>query len=113
LQGDEAVQFADGHPAHVAHQPAAAGGMANMAGMGGMAGMPGMQGMADVAGIGMSTRPFAAILEAARKGLWELVPCPAPLLAIYGAVLHTGKVLLFAGSGNDELFTTGWPGGCN
>jgi len=108
LHGDEAAQSADGHPARVAHQPAAAGGMADMAGMGGMAGMPGMQGMAGVAGIGgMSTGPSAAILEAARKGLWELVPCPAPLLAIHGAVLHTGKVLLFAGSGNDELFTTG------
>ena len=56
---------------------------------------------------GMSTTPSADILEAATKGLWELLPCPAPLLAIHGAVLHTGKVLLFAGSGNDELFTTG------
>ena len=55
----------------------------------------------------MRATPSTDILEAATKGMWELLPCPAPLLAIHGAVLHTGKVLLFAGSGNDELYTTG------
>ena len=65
-------------------------------------------GMGSMGGMdGMSTMPSGDILEAATKGLWELLPCPAPILAIHGAVLHTGKVLLFAGSGNDELFTTG------
>lgn len=72
-----------------------------MASMGGMPGM-GMGGMS-----GMSAMPSRDILQAATKGRWELLPCPAPILAIHGAVLHTGKVLLFAGSGNDELFTTG------
>ncbi|WP_072766468.1 hypothetical protein [Nitrosospira sp. Nsp11] len=64
-------------------------------------------GMAGMGMGGMSAMPSRDILEAATKGRWELLPCPAPILAIHGAVSHTGKVLLFAGSGNDELFTTG------
>ncbi|HJT51626.1 MAG TPA: galactose oxidase-like domain-containing protein [Nitrosospira sp.] len=76
-------------------------------GMGGagMTGMGGIHGM--VGGAAMRTVLSPEILEAATKGLWELLPCPAPILAVHGAVLHTGKILLFAGSGNDELFTTG------
>lgn len=46
-------------------------------------------------------------LEAAKKGWWELLPCEAPVLAVHAALMHTGKVLLFAGSGNDEQYTTG------
>jgi len=46
-------------------------------------------------------------LAAAKIGWWELLPCEAPLLAVHAALLHTGKVLLFAGSGNDEQYTTG------
>ena len=46
-------------------------------------------------------------LEAASKGYWELLPCELPVLAVHAAVMHTGKVLFFAGSGNDELYTTG------
>jgi FtsP/CotA-like multicopper oxidase with cupredoxin domain len=79
------------------HAPSA---MQTMGMRGGMAGMGGGMG-------GISALPSEDILEAATKGRWELLPCPAPILAIHGAVLHTGKVLLFAGSGNDELFTTG------
>lgn len=71
------------------------GGMAAMAGMLGMTGMPGMP----VSTIDVS--------ELASKGVWEMLPCHAPLLPVHGAVLHTGKVLLFAGSGNDELYTKG------
>ena len=61
-----------------------------------------------VAGCGMPTMPGMGtpsvdITELATKGVWELLPCHAPLLPVHGAVLHTGKVLLFAGSGNDEL----------
>src|SRR5262245_6290105 len=58
---------------------------------------------------GMSGMPASAIdvSQLASKGIWELLPCHAPLLPVHGAVLHTGKVLLFAGSGNDELYTTG------
>ncbi len=51
--------------------------------------------------------PSVDITQLATKGVWELLPCHAPLLPVHGAVLHTGKVLLFAGSGNDELYTTG------
>jgi FtsP/CotA-like multicopper oxidase with cupredoxin domain len=63
--------------------------------MSGPLAMPGMDG------------PSVDSAELAAKGVWELLPCHAPLLPVHGAVLHTGKVLLFAGSGNDELYTTG------
>jgi FtsP/CotA-like multicopper oxidase with cupredoxin domain/sugar lactone lactonase YvrE len=46
-------------------------------------------------------------LEAAAKGWWELLPCEAPVLAAHAVLMHTGKVLFFAGSGNDDLYTTG------
>jgi plastocyanin len=68
--------------------------------------MPGMPMPTAPAMPGMGT-PSADITELASKGVWELLPCHAPLLPVHGAVLHTGKVLLFAGSGNDELYTTG------
>jgi FtsP/CotA-like multicopper oxidase with cupredoxin domain len=48
-----------------------------------------------------------AFAEAATKGVWELLPCDSQVLAVHAALLHTGKVLFFAGSGNDELYTTG------
>lgn len=46
-------------------------------------------------------------VDAPKLGWWELLPCEAPLLAVHMALLHTGKVLMFAGSGNDEQYTTG------
>jgi FtsP/CotA-like multicopper oxidase with cupredoxin domain/streptogramin lyase len=49
----------------------------------------------------------ADALDAAKKGFWELLPCELPVLAVHAALMHTGKVLFFAGSGNDELYTTG------
>jgi len=52
-------------------------------------------------------QPAVDPTEAAQKGYWELLPCEAPVLAVHAALLHTGKVLFFAGSGNDELYTTG------
>jgi len=39
--------------------------------------------------------------EAASKGVWELLPCNSQVLAVHAALLRTGKVLFFAGSGND------------
>src|SRR5207249_8520346 len=39
--------------------------------------------------------------EAATKGVWELLPCDSMFLAVHAALLHTGEVLFFAGSGND------------
>lgn len=36
-----------------------------------------------------------------RHGRWELLPFNSQVLAIHAAVLHTGKVLFFAGSGNN------------
>jgi FtsP/CotA-like multicopper oxidase with cupredoxin domain/sugar lactone lactonase YvrE len=47
-------------------------------------------------------------LQAAKLGYWELLPCETPALAVHAALMHTGKVLFFAGSGNDELYTTGF-----
>ena len=35
------------------------------------------------------------------EGVWELLPCNSQVLAVHAALLHTGKVLFFAGSGND------------
>jgi FtsP/CotA-like multicopper oxidase with cupredoxin domain len=66
-----------------------------MPGMPGMAGMSGMDGMdpgaADVDEI---------IAAAAAKGAWEMLPCDSVTLAVHFALLHTGKVLIFSGSGN-------------
>jgi FtsP/CotA-like multicopper oxidase with cupredoxin domain len=39
--------------------------------------------------------------EAASKGVWELLPCNSQVLAVHAALLRTGNVLFFAGSGND------------
>jgi len=84
-----------GEPDHPQDSPRQQASPLTPGGLAGMAGMPGM--------------PASAIdvSQLASKGIWELLPCHAPLLPVHGAVLHTGKVLLFAGSGNDELYTTG------
>lgn len=39
--------------------------------------------------------------EAAAKGMWELLPCNSHVLAVHAALLHTGRILFFSGSGND------------
>ena len=41
------------------------------------------------------------ISHASTKGIWELLPCNSQVLAVHAALLHTGKVLFFSGSGND------------
>jgi len=52
--------------------------------------------------------PTAHDLEhAATRGVWELLPCDSQVLAVHAALLRTGKALFFAGSGNDEQYTTG------
>jgi hypothetical protein len=38
---------------------------------------------------------------AATKGLWRLLPYFSEVLPVHAALLHTGKVLFFAGSGNN------------
>ena len=38
--------------------------------------------------------------NAARDGQWELLPFHSGVLAVHAALLHTGKVLVFAGSGS-------------
>jgi plastocyanin len=51
--------------------------------------------------------PALDLSHAATKGVWELLPCDSQVLAVHAALMHTGKLLFFAGSGNDELYTTG------
>jgi FtsP/CotA-like multicopper oxidase with cupredoxin domain/sugar lactone lactonase YvrE len=53
-------------------------------------------------------QPLIDPIEAASKGYWELLPCETPLLTVHAALMHTGRILFFAGSGNDELYTTGF-----
>ena len=69
-------------------------GMPDMPGMGGMPGMPGMG--------GMPGSPAALdICDAAREGYWELLHCDSKVLAVHAVLMHTGRVLFFAGSGNN------------
>lgn len=53
----------------------------------------------DLSGMEM---PGTNVQEAVTKGVWELLPCDSQVLAVHAALLHTGKVLFIAGSGNDE-----------
>ncbi|MDG4788220.1 DUF1929 domain-containing protein [Micromonospora sp. WMMD1102] len=39
--------------------------------------------------------------EACEKGAWQVMPYASPVRAIHSVVLHNGRVLLIAGSGND------------
>ena len=63
--------------------------------------------MALMSGMGGLTAAPIDIGEAATRGVWELLPCDSQVLAVHAALLHTGKILFFAGSGNDEQYTTG------
>jgi plastocyanin len=38
---------------------------------------------------------------AAKEGFWELLPCDSKVLAVHAVLMHTGRVLFFAGSGNN------------
>jgi hypothetical protein len=41
------------------------------------------------------------VCAAREEGMWELLPCDSQVLAVHAALMHTGKVLFFAGSGNN------------
>lgn len=43
----------------------------------------------------------AVVLASACEGTWTKTSNPSPVRAVHAALLHTGKVLLIAGSGND------------
>jgi plastocyanin len=61
--------------------------------------MAGMQGMPTQTMPGM---PAAIdICAAAREGIWELLPCDSKVLAVHAVLMHSGRVLFFAGSGNN------------
>jgi len=38
---------------------------------------------------------------AEKEGFWELLPCDSKVLAVHAVLMHTGRVLFFAGSGNN------------
>src|SRR4029077_8820113 len=40
---------------------------------------------------------------AATKGVWRLLPYFSEVLPVHAALMHTGKVLFFAGSGNSAF----------
>jgi FtsP/CotA-like multicopper oxidase with cupredoxin domain len=65
-----------------------------MPGMGAMAGMGNMPGMGDTPSVD------EVIATAAVQGAWELLACDSVTLAVHFALLHTGKILIFSGSGN-------------
>ena len=70
-------------------------GMPSIANMGG-----GMGGMT-MTGMGSGAASVDAVLAtAAAKGAWEMLPCDSQTLAVHFALLHTGQVLIFSGSGN-------------
>jgi hypothetical protein len=46
--------------------------------------------------------------QAATRGVWRLLPYFSEMLPVHAALLHTGKVLFFAGSGNNA-FRAGSP----
>jgi plastocyanin len=41
------------------------------------------------------------VCDAAREGVWELLPCDSKVLAVHAVLMHSGRVLFFAGSGNN------------
>ena len=41
------------------------------------------------------------ICAAAEEGYWELLPCDSKVLAVHAVLMHSGRVLFFAGSGNN------------
>src|SRR3954471_24666344 len=43
----------------------------------------------------------ALLVAGACEGTWSKTATPSPVRAVHAALLHTGKVLLIAGSGND------------
>jgi FtsP/CotA-like multicopper oxidase with cupredoxin domain len=66
----------------------------------GVADMGGMAAMGAMAGMGSSSDPEAVLAAAAEQGAWELASCDSKTLAVHFALLHTGKLLIFSGSGN-------------
>ncbi len=52
--------------------------------------------------------PGCSAGQACTKGAWSVLPVPSPVRSIHSVVLHTGKVLLISGSGNDpDAFAAG------
>ncbi len=48
--------------------------------------------------------PLALDIDQAKdKGIWRVLPYLSEVLPVHAALLHTGKVLLFAGSGNNAV----------
>lgn len=45
--------------------------------------------------------PRLDVCVAAEEGAWEVLPCDSQVLAVHAVLMHSGKVLFFAGSGNN------------
>lgn len=54
----------------------------------------------DMPGMGGGAEPLD-VCVAAEEGFWELLPCDSQVLAVHAVLMHTGRVLFFAGSGNN------------
>ena len=69
---------------------------------GGTAALTGPRELAAVADGAVTTMPLALdVDEAAEKGAWRILDFDSQILAVHAALLHTGDVLFFAGSGAD------------
>ena len=54
------------------------------------------------------TRRECSAGDGLHQGPWQVMPFDTPVRAMHSVVLHNGKVLLIAGSGNDpETFDAG------
>jgi FtsP/CotA-like multicopper oxidase with cupredoxin domain len=73
------------------HGPGSTGPPARAVPAASMGGMPGMDG---------APEPLDLCL-AAEEGVWELLPCDSHVLAVHAVLMHTGRILFFAGSGNN------------
>lgn len=61
-----------------------------------------MRGKRGIHGFGLAVLLTSLALTAAACGSWQVTSTPVPLNAVHVALLHTGKVLLVAGSGNNK-----------
>jgi Galactose oxidase-like, Early set domain len=64
--------------------------------------MRGVAGSRGKRGFGLGALLVLVALGGAACGSWEVSPTPTPVAAIHVALMHTGKVLLVAGSGNNK-----------
>ncbi len=52
---------------------------------------------------GSDTAPAAAVADVGAQGTWEVLPFSSEVLAVHAVLMHTGRVLFAAGSGNNDV----------